>query len=266
MSKTRVLIEEEQEILREAYKAILSQESSIELVGMGDGACIANGNKHDIERILIETNPHVVLLGTKIVRSSTITGLEILRVDYPHIGVVLLSAHYDAESIGRLKGFARKSKRGAYLLKGSVSTRAELVRIIRDVTENRVTVDPQVFAGLIQDSDFDSTSIDGLTKRELELLRWIAMGYRNAAIAQILCLEPKTVERHISSILSKLNNGDSKLKHPRVDATLCYLQSIGQLRPDITDDNPVQPSAIWSGTNTSSRPTVSEPIMAGVYR
>jgi DNA-binding NarL/FixJ family response regulator len=237
MSRIKVLIEEEQEILREAYKAILSDESSIELIGVRDGTCIAKGDKESVEKILLETNPDIVLLGTKLVQSSTIRGLEMIRVDFPHVGIVLLSAHYDAEGIRRLKRFARKSNRGAYLLKYSISTAGELIRVIRDVAEGRVIVDPQVFAGLIQDSDLSDSNISGLTARELEVLGWLSMGYRNSAIAQILCLEPKTVERHISNIFSKLNNDDAELKHPRVEAVLSYFKATGQLRLDTPDEN-----------------------------
>ena len=230
MKGLRVLVEEEQEILREAYKVVLSQESSIETVGVGNGAAIATGDEETVERTLLETTPDLILIGTKLVQSSTIVGLETIRSDFPHIGIVLLSAHFDAESIGRLKGFARNSKRGAYLLKGSISTGKELIRAIQDVAEGRVIVDPQVFAGLIQDSDLSNSDISLLTARELEVLGWLAMGYRNAAIAQVLCLEPKTVERHISNIFSKLSNGDTHIKHPRVDAVLHYFKATGQLQ------------------------------------
>lgn len=86
-----------------------------------------------------------------------------------------------------------------------------------------------MFAGLIQDSDLSDSRMSELTARELEVLGWLAMGYKNAAIAQTLCLEPKTVERHISNIFSKLINGDAELKHPRVEVALSYLKASGQL-------------------------------------
>ncbi|MFA4836423.1 MAG: response regulator transcription factor [Dehalococcoidia bacterium] len=230
MGRIKVLVEEEQEILREAYKVILAQEPSLELTGLRDGSCIARGDGKSLEKVLLETSPDIVLIGTKLVQSNTITGLEMIRTDFPKIGIVLLSAHFDAESIGKLKGFARNSKRGAYLLKGSINTGKDLIRAIHDVAEGRVIVDPQVFAGLIQDSNISNSEISGLTARELEVLGWLSMGYRNSAIAQVLCLEPKTVERHISNIFSKLNNGDTDLKHPRVDAVLAYFKATGQLQ------------------------------------
>ncbi len=230
MNRIKVLIEEEQEILRDTYQRILEEEASIEVVGVNEGTCICKGDKDAIEKVILETEPDVILLGTKLVQSAIINGLEAIRADFPNIGVVLLSAHYDAEGIGRLKGFARRSTRGAYLLKYSINTAREVVRVIRDVAQGQIILDPQVFAGLIQDSDMTDSSLRELTARELEVLGWLSMGYKNTAIAQSLCLEPKTVERHISNIFGKLCNGASATKHPRVEVTLAYLRASGQVR------------------------------------
>ncbi len=237
MGRIKVLIEEEQEILRDTYRNILEGEPSMEVVGVGDGTCIDGGDKDAIEAMLLGAEPDVILLGTKLVQSGIIRGLEAIRTDFPNIGVVLLSAHYDAEGIGRLKGFARKSTRGAYLLKYSISTAREVIRVVRDVAQGQIILDPQVFAGLIQDSDISDSSLSDLTARETEVLGWLAMGYKNTAIAQTLCLEPKTVERHISNIFGKLCNGASQVKHPRVEVTLAYLKASGQLNRETSNQN-----------------------------
>ena len=237
MGRIKVLIEEEQEILRDTYRRILLEEPSIEVVGVNDGTCISSGDKEHIERILLKTNPDVILLGTKLVQSGIIKGLESIRTDFPGVGVVLLSAYYDAEGIGRLKGFARRSARGAYLLKYSINSAREIVRVISDVAQGQIILDPQVFAGLIQDSDISESNLSELTARELEVLGWLSMGYKNTAIAQTLCLEPKTVERHISNIFSKMCNGHSEFKHPRVEVTLAYLRASGKLDREVRSDN-----------------------------
>ena len=69
------------------------------------------------------------------------------------------------------------------------------------------------------------------------MLGWLSMGYKNTAIAQMLCLESKTVERHISNIFSKLCNGHSERKHPRVEVTLAYLRASGQISREARVDN-----------------------------
>ena len=234
MGRIKVLIEEEQEILRDTYRNILEEEPTMEVVGVTDGTCVASGDREAIEKVMLETEPDVILLGTKLVQSGIIQGLEAIRSDFPNVGVVLLSAHYDAEGIGRLKGFARRSAKGAYLLKYSINTAREVVRVIRDVAQGQIILDPQVFAGLIQDSDITDSHLSDLTARELEVLGWLAMGYKNTAIAQTLCLEPKTVERHISNIFGKLCNGASQVKHPRVEVTLAYLRASGQIKPEMS--------------------------------
>ncbi len=60
-------------------------------------------------------------------------------------------------------------------------------------------------------------------------LSWMAKGYRNETIAEVLGLEPKTVERHINNIYSKLNSGPANSKHARVHAVKLYLRATGQL-------------------------------------
>lgn len=246
MSGIKVLIEEDQEILRDLYVSILGREPSLEVVGVGNGTGVAGGDGKAVRDLLEETGPNVVLLGTRLVDSRIINGLEMIYDGFPGIGVVLLSAHYDAEGLGRLKGFARRYPRGAYLLKYSFNTARELIRVIRDVAGGQIILDPQVFAGLIQDSDISDTSITELTARELEVLGWLSMGYRNAAIAQALFLEPKTVERHISNIFSKLCNGRSEIKHPRVEAALIYLRASGQIKGQTF--TPIEPGMACSST------------------
>ncbi len=230
MDKIKLLIEEQQELLREAYQLTIAKDPSIELVELRDGSSIAEGDTKTVEQVVLKTEPDILLLGTTMVQASTISTLQMIQTEFPQIGIVLLSSHFDAESIGRLKGFAGKSSRGAYLLKGSVNTGNELIRAIHEVSEGRVIVDAQVFAGLMRDSDIHDSNMGELTARELEVLGWLSMGYTNAAIAQAICVEPKTVERHISSIYSKLNNGETELKHPRVGAAIHYFKATGQLQ------------------------------------
>ena len=104
MGTIKVLIAEEQEILREAYRSILSEEPSIELVGVESIDWVVNRDKEDIEKMLLNASPDILVLGTKLVQTGTIKGLEAILVDFPNVGIVLLSAHYDAEGIGKLKG------------------------------------------------------------------------------------------------------------------------------------------------------------------
>ena len=74
-----------------------------------------------------------------------------------------------------------------------------------------------------------------LSPREMEVLGWMARAYRNNAIAQILHLEPKTVERHINNIYGKLGNCPDS-KHPRAHAITLFLTSSGYRPPGMVGD------------------------------
>ena len=85
-----------------------------------------------------------------------------------------------------------------------------------------------VMEGLIGAGEAKTALLKDLTHRELEVLSWMAKGFRNSTIADVLCVDPKTIERHINSIYSKINMG-AESKHPRVHATILYLKATGQL-------------------------------------
>ena len=178
-------------------------------------------------------------MGFKILQPTTVEKLETIREGCPEAALVLLSASYDVKGIKALREFTRGAAVGcAYLLKHTIDTVAQLTHMIHSVAEGRIILDPAVMEGLITSGDSESTFLKDLTPRELEVLNWMAKGYRNSTIAEVLCLEPKTVERHINSIYSKLGNG-SESKHARVQATRLYLRATGVLpAEDFAEDQP----------------------------
>jgi len=116
----------------------------------------------------------------------------------------------------------------AYLLKHTIDTVDQLTQVICSVAEGRVILDPAVMEGLIATGDAHGSFLKDLSPRELEVLSWMAKGYRNQTIAEVLFLDPKTVERHINNIYSKLGNCP-EAKHPRVYAVTLYLRACGLL-------------------------------------
>lgn len=215
MDRVKVLIVEDQEVMREAYKTVLTLEPSIGLVGVRNGSFFAMGDIEDIKKTLLDKRPHVLLVGIKSIGPRTIEVLEAVNQDFPDISIVLLAKSYDPESMIKLKTFARKNTRGAYLLKSSVDKASEIIRIIKDVMRGQIIVDPQIFTNLMHPDETGGSHSSELPPGELEILNWLAMGYKNSTIAQMLCLELETVERHISNIYGKLID-DFQLKHPRV--------------------------------------------------
>ena len=97
-------------------------------------------------------------------------------------------------------------------------------------------VDPTVMEGLLSAGDRSSSHLQELSPRELEILGWVAKGYRNNTIADLLSRDVKTIERHLNNIYSKLQSGtedeDDEAQHPRVRATLLFLRATGLLPPE----------------------------------
>lgn len=220
----KLYIAEEQQILREAYQSFFLPHQAIEVVGSS-----GDTSAESLLAAAATFQPNVLLMGIKVLQPTAIEKLEAIREQSPETAIVLLSAYFDVKGIRALREFSRGASVGcAYLLKHTIDTVEQLTQVVQSAGEGRVILDPAVMEGLIANADPTSTVLKELSTRELEVLSWMAKGYRNGTIAEVLCLEPKTVERHINSIYSKLGeNTDSK--HMRVHTTTLYLKATGQL-------------------------------------
>ena len=150
------------------------------------------------------------------------------------MGLALLFAYYDVHGIKALREFSKGSSAGcAYLLKHTIDTVDQLIQVVHSVAEDRIIVDPMVMEELIKTGDSTSSFIQELSPKELEVLSWLAKGYRNDTIAGLLSRDVKTIERHINNIYSKLHSdkmeGPDDSGHPRVRAALTYLKGTGLL-------------------------------------
>lgn len=233
--KIRLYIEEEQEILREAFKAVLPVvDPNIEPVRVSAAGVVAEGRTQEMAKIFDVLSPNVVLLGLKSLEDSAIESLGLIRKHYPATGFVVLCSYYNEDNIKHLKRFLKtSSQKGAYLFKHSVDSVAEFSRVIHAVAEGRLIIDPSLFQGLMVENNIQSSVLKSLTQRELEILGWMAKGYRNASIAEVLSLEPKTVENHINNIFSKLSEYIPNARHARVAAVISYLKATGSMTMDM---------------------------------
>ena len=222
--KVRLLIAEEQEILREAYQSFFSSHPSIEAInssGDTDGEVLVGKAR--------ALKPDVILLGIGVLQPSQVEVLEMLSENCPEVAIVLVSAAYDINSFNALRQISRGTSVGrAYLLKHTINSVGELTQVILGVAEGRVIIDPAVMDGLIASPNHPAALLKELSPRELEVLGWMAKGYRNRTVADILFLELKTVERHINSIFSKLGNCPESMDM-RVHAITLFLRATGQL-------------------------------------
>ena len=217
--KISVLIVDDQEIIREAFGALLVKDPSIKLVGtLGDG--VEAGEMAPILK------PDVIVMDVKMPRLDGISAAKQIREQFPEIGIILLSAFDEPEQVQR---FFREDPEGkAYLLKHTLGSVDDLVRTLHDVAVGRTVLDPLVVEKLTSRvGAMEDTVLKDLTKRELEVLSLMASANTNAAIASTLYIQPRTVEHHINSIYAKLGTGPEGDQHARIRSILAYLNVAG---------------------------------------
>jgi DNA-binding NarL/FixJ family response regulator len=224
-SDIKVIIVDDQEVIREAFGMLLDNDPTVDLVGvLGDG-------ESAIEMIPT-LEPNVVIMDVKMPGINGIAAAQKIREQHPNVGIILLSAYDDSEYI---REFLKDDPRGkSYLLKHTLGTMDELIRTIHDVAAGRTVLDPIMVEKLTSRKDISENSpLRDLTRRELEVLSLMAKACTNATIASILYIQPRTVEHHINSIFSKLGISPENGQHARVQAVLAYLKATGQARQEI---------------------------------
>ncbi len=228
-SKTvKVYVAEEQEVYREVYKSVFSasrQGSPIDLLGTS-----ANGDKGALMDALTRLSPDVLLMGTKRIGSDVIEELEQVRAEFPSMGLVLLLGLCNAENIKQLRTLALKGGGGmALFFKHSLDQIEQLRGAVLAVSQGQVILAPELAAILFTENN-SYHFLRQLTARESEILGLLSQGHTNAAIADVLCIDIKTVSHHINNMYSKLKADVSfDDKHPRVSVARFYLEAAGEL-------------------------------------
>jgi DNA-binding NarL/FixJ family response regulator len=195
---------DDHEIMRQAYGMLLNTDPDIEIVGFaGDG---------QEALVLADTlGPNVVIMDGRMPRLNGVDASRIIREKHPDMASVLLSAFDDDE-------FVREFLKGkAYLLKQSLQSLSDLVQAVKDVAEGKTYLASEIVAKLAgTQNNRESAFLSELTEREREVLDCMARGLSNAAIAEELFIQPRTVERHIGSIFSKMRLQPQPKAHARV--------------------------------------------------
>jgi DNA-binding NarL/FixJ family response regulator len=196
--RIRVLIADDQALIREGLELLLGLSPGIEVVGVA-----ADGE--EAVRLVAERQADVVLMDLRMPRCDGVEATRRVMHDHPMTRVVVLTTYADDESIlGALEAGAI-----GYLTKDAGAR--EIQEAIRTVSDGEVLLDPVVQRRLIQQvrgsalsrSTTVPTLPDGLTPREAEVLRLIAEGLSNGEIARRLVVTEATVKTHINNIFSK---------------------------------------------------------------
>jgi DNA-binding NarL/FixJ family response regulator len=196
----RVIIAEDHHLVRQGIRALLEEASDIEVIGEA-----ATGQ--EAVDLTEELNPDVVIMDISMPRlDGTQASERILSLDVP-TQIVILSMHADTTIAQQL---LRQGVKG-YLLKNSIGD--ELLLAIRAACRNETylspTISDSVLTHLMSPQQEDATSpSDLLSPREREVLQLIAEGHTNNAIAEILTISVKTVEKHRANVMAKLEVHD----------------------------------------------------------
>jgi DNA-binding NarL/FixJ family response regulator len=214
----RVLIVDDNLVVREGLEQVLAGQRNVEVVG----------SYTDLPSLLeaVEADPpDVVLTDIRMPPTSTDEGIRaatILRETHPSVGVVVLSQF--AEPTYALALLESGSEGRGYLLKERVHDRAQLTSALETVAGGGSVVDTKIVDMLVAaNTRAERSPLAELTQREREVLAQIAQGKSNSAIADSLVLTKRAVEKHINSIFSKLNLSDAEQASKRVKATLAFL-------------------------------------------
>lgn len=215
---TRVLLAEDNALLRQGLERLLTADADVELVG-------SVGDLPSLDKALREQDVDVVVTDIRMPPTGTDEGLQVaarLRTESPSTGVVVLSQHADATYALRLLEGGSGGR--AYLLKERVSDAGELRAAIRTVASGGSVVDPTVVEQLVAaNAGPRQTPLSTLTPRETEVLGEMAQGKSNAAIAATLVLSERAIEKHTNSIFAKLGLTEEPDVNRRVKAVLLYL-------------------------------------------
>lgn len=197
-TKSRIVIAEDHTILREGLKALLSSHADLEVVGE------AVDGREAIRRVE-ELTPDLVLLDLSMPRMDGMEAIREIRKQSPRTKILALTVHKAEEYVLT----ALQSGADGYALKDATHT--ELVTAIRSVLVGRRYLSPgvseQVIEGYLagKKAGEPKSRWAAVTKREREVLKLIAEGYKNREIADLLCISVKTVEKHRSNVMEKLD-------------------------------------------------------------
>ena len=204
-------------LIREGLARLLA-EQGVDVIGQA-------GSADELMTLVADHAPDVAVVDIRMPPTQTAEGLDAagaIRAEHPEVGVLLLSAHVDVETaMDLLEG----GERIGYLLKSRVTDVDEFLESLRRVARGGSVVDPALVRELV-DARRRHDPLAALSEREREVLSLVAEGRSNAGVARRLWVAEGTVEKHVRSILTKLDLPETDDDHRRVLAVLTYLDGV----------------------------------------
>ena len=213
----RVIVADDSVLLREGLARLLD-ESGFEVVAQaGDG--------EELLRKAKAHKPDIAIVDIRMPPTHTDEGLRAaiaIRETIPDTGVLVLSEYLEEQYA--LELLADDAAGVGYLLKSRISDVDRFAEAVRRVAEGGSALDPEVVSQMVGRRRVKDP-LEELTPREREVLRLMAEGRSNHAIAETLVISERAVEKHVTSIFSKLNLPQTAEDHRRVLAVLTFLGS-----------------------------------------
>ena len=212
----RVVLADDDVLLREGLASLLDH-SGLQVVGQAEDGT-------QLLTLVAQTAPDLVVVDIRMPPTRTTEGLDAarqIRDQYPDIGILVLSAHADVEHAMELLATGRGV---GYLLKSRVTDVADFVDTLDRVANGGSVVDPVLVQELVL-ARRRNDPLGRLSAREREVITLMAEGRSNAGIARRLWVSEGTVEKHVRSILAKLDLPETDDDHRRVRAVVTFLEA-----------------------------------------
>lgn len=217
MSGLQVVVADDDVLLREGLASLLTA-AGLEVLGQA-------GDAEELLALITAQPPHLAVIDIRMPPTHTAEGLDAavrIRAEFPDVAMLLLSAHVEVDHALELLSGGRGI---GYLLKSRVTDVADFVDTLGRVANGASVVDPALVQELVSARRRDDP-LAVLSARERDVLVQMTEGLSNSGIARRLWITEGTVEKHVRSILAKLDLVDTADDHRRVRAVLLYLDAI----------------------------------------
>jgi DNA-binding NarL/FixJ family response regulator len=197
-SHHRILIVDDHRILREGLKMLITSNPAMIVVGEAE-------NGLEAVRAADKLEPDLILIDLSMPRTDGLEAIREIKRNHPGIRILVLTVHKAEEYVFE----ALKSGADGYLLKDA--THAELKIAVESVLSGNRYISPGISEPLVtgyldgRKPPVEAPSAAVLTRRERQVLKMIAEGLKNKEIAGVLCISVKTVEKHRSNLMGKLD-------------------------------------------------------------
>jgi len=213
----RIVVADDDVLLRAGIVSLLER-AGHQVVGQA-------GDATELLAVVRERLPDVVVIDIRMPPDHTTEGLQAARVvrqQFPEMAILVLSAHVEVEEAMELLAGGRAI---GYLLKSRVTDVGEFIDSVERIARGGAVVDPTLVRELVA-ARRRNDPLERLTQRERAVLALMAEGLSNAGIARRIWVTEGTVEKHVRSVLGKLDLPETADQHRRVLAVLAFLEAI----------------------------------------